>query len=112
VVLRFDAEIAPFVRERTYHRSQRLQNRKDGALDVHLDVCDDAWLRSWILGFGHLVTVLAPASLADGVADELDRARERYDAALDGEGAAVSQAFLDLSTQRRLPFGEREGESR
>lgn len=106
VVLRFDPEIAPFVRERTYHRSQRVESRKDGSLDVHLDVCDDAWLRSWILGFGRLVAVVAPESLAQGIADELERARQRYDAGFDVEGAAVSQAFLDLSTQGRLPFGE------
>lgn len=106
VLLRFQPEIAPFVRERTYHRSQRTEHRRDGSLDLHLDVCDDAWLRSWILGFGHLVAVLAPATLAQGVAEELQRARDRYVVGLEGEGAAVSAAFLDLSTQGRLPFGE------
>ena len=106
VVLRFDGEIAPFVRERTFHRSQRLEDRPDGSLVLHLDVCDDAWLRSWILGFGHLVAVLAPPSLAVGIAEELERARKRYEPGLGDDEAVLSPAFLGLSTQGRLPFAE------
>lgn len=106
VVVRFDPDIAPIIRERIYHHSQRAEERHDGSLDLHLDVCDDAWLRSWILGFGHLVTVLEPASLAAGVAEELDRARSRYTGASDRDEAPVTAAFLEFSWQGRLPFGE------
>ena len=45
---------------------------------VSLDVCNDWTLRSWILSFGPLARVLAPATLAKQIKDEIDRASERY----------------------------------
>ena len=65
VRLRFDAPIAPSIRERVWHQSQQLKDRPDGSVTMTLDVCDDYALRSWILGFGRFVRVLAPASLAE-----------------------------------------------
>lgn len=105
VVVRFDPEIAEYVKERQYHRSQRTEALPDGSLRVELDVCDDAWLRSWILGFGHLVQVNAPRELAQAIVDELRLAKVRYLEGAPYEDAPVSPAFFDLSTQGRLPFG-------
>jgi len=45
-----------------------------------LEVSDDYALRSWILGFGRFVRVLAPAHLVEWVRDELDQSREQYEA--------------------------------
>jgi hypothetical protein len=35
-------------------------------------------LRSWVLGFGSAARVIAPASFAAAIGDELQRAAERY----------------------------------
>jgi predicted DNA-binding transcriptional regulator YafY len=43
-----------------------------------LDVSNDWALRSWLLGFGADVKVLAPASLADSLRVELARAAAQY----------------------------------
>ena len=69
----------------------------EGLTTMTLEVCDDYALRQWILGFGRSVRVLAPASLADWVLEELDAAREHY----------VSGEFgnnIDNDLQPTLPF--------
>ena len=104
VVVRFSPDIAQYVRERQYHASQRTDVQPDGSLRVALDVCNDAWLKSWVLGFGHLVQVIAPRELAEDVVAELRQAKSQYgESAAYGDGT-VSPAFFDLSTQGRLPF--------
>ena len=95
--LRFDAPIAPSIRERVWHQSQQLKDRPDGSVTMTLDVCDDYALRSWILGFGRFVRVLAPASLAEWALEELDQARQQY---VSEGGAPV----VDSSIQPALPF--------
>ena len=66
VRLRFEAAIGPSIRERIWHSSQQFKDRTDGSVVMTLDVCDDYALRSWILGFGRYVRVVAPSSLAPG----------------------------------------------
>ena len=78
VEIAFEPRIAPYVRERRWHPSQQNTERKDGGVVLALDVCNDWALRSWILSFGRLARVLAPASLETQIKDEVDRAAERY----------------------------------
>jgi len=78
VEILFEPRIAPYIRERRWHPSQTHTDRKDGGVLLSLDVCNDWALRSWILGFGPLARVLAPASLKTQIKDEIDRASERY----------------------------------
>jgi predicted DNA-binding transcriptional regulator YafY len=59
VQLRFHPEIASRIKERTWHASQRLADRSEGSVVMTLQVCDDYALRSWTLGFGRYVRVLA-----------------------------------------------------
>ncbi|HJO38570.1 MAG: transcriptional regulator [Vicinamibacterales bacterium] len=78
VEVEFAASIAPYVREREWHASQRLTECPDGALRLTLEVCIDEALRSWILGFGAVARVVAPTDLATDIAAELERARAGY----------------------------------
>jgi predicted DNA-binding transcriptional regulator YafY len=77
--LEFEARVAPYVRGRVWHPSQHLTPLPDGRLRMRLHVSDDWALRSWILGFGAAVRVLAPSRLATALKDELAAARARYD---------------------------------
>jgi predicted DNA-binding transcriptional regulator YafY len=95
VRLRFHPQIVPFVKERTWHVSQQLDDRSDGSMDMTLDVTDDYALRNWILGFGRLVKVLKPAQLVKWTEDELDAARQQY------ESGSVA---VDSDVQPPLPF--------
>jgi predicted DNA-binding transcriptional regulator YafY len=74
IELEFDARLAPFVRGRVWHDSQRLEHLPDGRLRMHLDVSNDWALRSWVLGFGAGVRVISPTALAEAIADEHRRA--------------------------------------
>ena len=78
IEIAFEPRIAPYVRERQWHASQKNADRKDGGVVLSLDVCNDWALRSWILSFGPLARVMTPPALATQIKDEIDRAAERY----------------------------------
>lgn len=78
VEIAFEPRIAPYVRERQWHPSQKNSDRKDGGVVIALNVCNDWALRSWILSFGPLARVVKPPTLAAQIKDEIDRAAERY----------------------------------
>jgi predicted DNA-binding transcriptional regulator YafY len=78
VRLRFDASVARRVREAVWHRSQRVVELPDGAVEVTFTVAGIVEIRPWILSWGDGVEVLAPASLRDSVASAVAKAAERY----------------------------------
>ena len=78
IAIAFEPRIAPYIRARRWHASQRNADQDNGGVVVTLDVCNDWALRSWILGFGPLAQVLSPASLAHQIRDEIEQARSRY----------------------------------
>ncbi len=96
VQLRFAPHVAAFIKERTWHESQELRDRPDGSVVLKMQVSDDYALRQWILGFGRSVRVLAPLSLVEWVAEELEEAREQY---VSGE----FPRFVDRDLQPVLP---------
>jgi proteasome accessory factor B len=95
VRLRFHPQMATLVKERTWHASQTFSDRADGSVVMTLEVTDDYALRTWILGFGRFVKVLAPAPLVKWMEDELDAASQQYEA----DGMPV-----DSDVQPPLPF--------
>ncbi len=85
VELEFDRRVAPYVRGRVWHQSQRLEERPDGGVFVTLDVSNDWALRSWLLGFGASVRVVRPTALAAAVLEEFKRGCSVYEPSLDLE---------------------------
>jgi predicted DNA-binding transcriptional regulator YafY len=97
VQLRFHPQIAASIKERTWHASQRFKDRSDGSVMMALEVSDDYALRSWLLGFGRFVRVLAPSDLVDWIEEELDQAHQQY--------AGADHALVaDSDVQPGLPF--------
>jgi len=78
IELEFDAAVAPHVRGRVWHESQQAVDLSDGRIRMTLDVSNDWALRSWLLGFGARVRVLAPETLAAQLREEFDRAAGLY----------------------------------
>ena len=66
VQLHFHPQISAYVKERTWHASQRLKDRADGSVTMTMEVSDDFALRSWILSFGRLVRVARPRASRSG----------------------------------------------
>ena len=78
VKIKFADQVAPYVREREWHPSQRIYEHPDGSVSLSLQVCLDRALTRWILGFGPLARVVSPSHLAERIVDELEGAREQY----------------------------------
>ena len=93
VVVLFAPRIASYVRERTWHKSQKLQELSDGSVRMTLNVSIDAPLRTWVLGFGAFAKVESPTWLAEEILEQLDEAREAYVPRLDV--ALPSRLFTD-----------------
>ena len=69
---------APYIRERTWHESQELEDRPDGAVLLRMSVAPGFELKSWIKGFLPHVQVLKPSALRDEIAADLDQALKSF----------------------------------
>jgi predicted DNA-binding transcriptional regulator YafY len=67
VKIDFDAFAAPYIRERTWHRSQRIEERPRGVLRLRLTVARLEEVLNWILSWGSHVKVLGPKELKQQV---------------------------------------------
>ena len=67
VVIRFDAMTADYVREKKWHPSQSIKDRKDGGLELHLKLTSLGEIQRWILGWAGHAVVVSPKELADSV---------------------------------------------
>jgi predicted DNA-binding transcriptional regulator YafY len=78
VAVAFSEEVAAYIRERTWHPTQRLGTLPDGRLRLDLRVAVTVELETWILGFGADAEVLSPAPLVEKVTTNLEGALARY----------------------------------
>jgi predicted DNA-binding transcriptional regulator YafY len=67
VVVRFNARVADFIREKKWHESQQLQELKGGAVELRLKLSSLVEIERWILGWGGDATVVKPPELAAAV---------------------------------------------
>jgi predicted DNA-binding transcriptional regulator YafY len=99
VVLEFTARVAPYVRERIWHRSQQIQEQPNGGVRLTMKVSRDWALHGWVLSWGPHVHVAAPSQLAQEILAMLDDARDWYVPRLEFDHAfnsAVSSASRSL----------------
>lgn len=62
-LLRFDAEVADFIRERVWHPKQTLTDLPDGSVELAFR-CDASYeIGAWVQSWGRAIKVLAPATL-------------------------------------------------
>jgi len=78
VVLRFSPTIAARVRETRWHPSERLEPADDGSLTWRARVSGTLEIRSWILGWGADVEVIAPPELRTEIATIVRAAAAAY----------------------------------
>ncbi len=94
IVIEFEPDAAPFVRERTWHRSQHIENTGDGGITLTLTVCNDRPLLAWILSFGPSARVVSPISLARDVFEAANQMRRRY------MKTSLTESHLQMLTMR------------
>ena len=78
VRLRFDADLATYVREKQWHPRQQVKARRGGGLDLSFPVADPRDVLAWVLGFGAHVRVIAPSTLRDAVRTAHATAAQQY----------------------------------
>jgi proteasome accessory factor B len=78
VRLRFDAWAAQLVRERFWHDTQELTERRDGGAELALQLDSLAEVERWVLSWGEHVEVLAPKELRSRIATVARQLAERH----------------------------------
>jgi len=80
IKIRFSPSQAPYVRERTWHKTQSISERKDGSLDLTFSTNSKFEVKRWIMSWGKDAKVLKPKDLAIEIEEDLKRAIENYKA--------------------------------
>lgn len=67
VVLRFNARVADYIREKKWHDSQQLKELKGGGVELRIQLSSLIEVQRWVLGWGSDVVVVKPPQLRDAV---------------------------------------------
>jgi predicted DNA-binding transcriptional regulator YafY len=78
VKIHFSASQAPYIRERTWHPSQKIETEPDGSIILTLQVADLWEVKFWLIGFGVEATVLNPIELAKEIGTEAETLAKVY----------------------------------
>jgi predicted DNA-binding transcriptional regulator YafY len=73
VTIRFSPEQAPYIRERTWHPSQKIEKRADGSVELTMSVGNLWEVKRWLIGFGADAQVVQPTVLAKDIGEECAR---------------------------------------
>jgi predicted DNA-binding transcriptional regulator YafY len=78
VVIRFNAHAADYIREKRWHPSQKIKERKDGGLDLILKLSSLNEIQRWILTWAGNAQVIGPKELARAVKGAAQATLEAY----------------------------------
>jgi predicted DNA-binding transcriptional regulator YafY len=67
VILRFNARVADYVREKKWHASQRLRDLKGGGVELRMKLSSLVEIERWVLSWGGDAVVVKPRELAAAV---------------------------------------------
>jgi proteasome accessory factor B len=73
VLIRFDEFAAGYIREKRWHPSQKLRERKDGGVELQMKLSSLAEVQRWVLSWGGHAKVIAPKELAATVEEAARR---------------------------------------
>jgi predicted DNA-binding transcriptional regulator YafY len=70
VKIRFSRQQAPYVQERTWHTSQKIEKRANGSIDLTMRVANLWEIKRWLIGWGADARVLEPETLRREIEEE------------------------------------------
>ncbi len=79
IVIRFNETVADYIREKKWHDSQQLIERKDGGVDLHLKLSSLKEIERWVLNWGGNAVVVKPRELADMVKRSAEKILKQQD---------------------------------
>jgi predicted DNA-binding transcriptional regulator YafY len=74
----FDAQTAPYIRERRWHPTQELTEHPDGSVTLQMIVGGLNDVKRWVLGYGKGAIVREPPELVELVRDEVSYMNGNY----------------------------------
>jgi len=78
VQLEFSQRVGSYVRERSWHHSQRVVSREGGRVELSLEVGLTPEFVGWVLSFGADVRVMAPVALQEELRERAKAVVEQY----------------------------------
>ncbi|MEW6325258.1 MAG: WYL domain-containing protein [Nitrospirota bacterium] len=78
LVVRFDKEVAYYVKGRVHHPSQRIEEQPDGGVIVRIRAGGWDAMKCWILTFAQHAEVLEPKALREEIKKDLEEMRVKY----------------------------------
>jgi predicted DNA-binding transcriptional regulator YafY len=73
VIIRFNAAVADYVREKKWHESQQQRELKDGGVELKMKLSGLPEVERWVLSWGGDATVIQPKELIQRVKDAAKR---------------------------------------
>ena len=73
VKIRFSSDQAPYIQERTWHPSQKIEKHADGSIDLTMQVGNLWEIKRWLIGYGADAQVVQPRELAKDIERECAR---------------------------------------
>ena len=74
----FAADIADYIREKTWHDTQKFEMQKDGSIIFEAEVAGTKEIEFWVLKWGAKAKVLAPETLQNAIRSEIETMRTIY----------------------------------
>lgn len=79
VEILFDRNNAPFIEEREWHPSQKLERQSDGSLILTISASHYLEVKKWVLSWGSGAEVLKPKELRMEIQEELRKMVQQYE---------------------------------
>ena len=79
VVIELSPFVSAYAKERSVHPSQRLEERQDGSVRLHLELGQLEQVVGWVLGFGPHAKVIEPPQLREDVLSTVAETLCRYE---------------------------------
>jgi predicted DNA-binding transcriptional regulator YafY len=78
VEIRFSPEVAGYVMEKIWHKSQTIEQQADGSVIFRAEVAGTKEIKFWVMSWGASAQVLAPESLREEIAAEAAGMLQNY----------------------------------
>jgi predicted DNA-binding transcriptional regulator YafY len=78
VRISFSKKQAPYIRERTWHPSQKIEEQDNGSIIITFHASSEYEIKRWVLQFGADAQVIKPKSLQKEIISELEATLKTY----------------------------------
>lgn len=78
IEIHFGKTVAPFIRERIWHKSQKIKTSDNGRIILTMTLTNTKELKSWVMGFCEHAEVIRPLELREEIKRDLKRMVGKY----------------------------------